>query len=458
MKTYLQRLLCCGLLILTAPFVHAVNVSSNDRGEVLLFPLYTAQNGWDTYLNLFTQGGLVHIKFRSAQTGEVLDSFHIYGGAASTFRASLSTIAPGKTVMRVAEGQCVIGGQVGSEVLHQGGVGTDLPLSADIGFIEAFATGLTMNGMQPEYGRTGFSCAEYAANWATNGRWQTHPDADMDAAGYTAQIHGTVNFVNVTQGLSSANHATALTNTGARFTHQHPTRNTLDLTQTQGGIEAVAQALHVTGISNIVDNSSDVNAYTEWVVTYPLVGYGYEKPYTVQEDGGDLTCGGWTVITDTNELGSLRSGGIISIDGSSTGIYEDTLDFILPAPSLAPFFCEAANIQYFQRLRPNSSSLSTASNRLSFVSVVAWQSWFTQVSFEFERPEDGELPVYPDRRHVPQAPTNVTYRPMKHPVIGFRLTSYENGTLNGGGTLANYSFLTPHTFGCDSKDGQRCKD
>ncbi|RVU30037.1 hypothetical protein [Neptunomonas marina] len=431
MKTYLQRLLCCGLLILTAPFVHAVNVSSNDRGEVLLFPLYTAQNGWDTYLNLFTQGGLVHIKFRSAQTGEVLDSFHIYGGAASTFRASLSTIAPGKTVMRVAEGQCVIGGQVGSEVLHQGGVGTDLPLSADIGFIEVFATGLAMNGMQPEYGRTGFSCAEYAANWATNGRWQTHPDADMDAAGYTAQIRGNVNLVSVTKGLSAVSTAVALAETGIQFSHQHPTKNQINLTQTVGGIQAVADALNVTGISNFVDSNDFTAADTQWVVTYPLAGYGYTKPYVRDVE---TSCG----IAHNSNISSVTAE-----LAHHTDVFVTNFTSVLnQSHSVSHGFCNAVNLYAPVGQVSSYNSLSDSSSLIT-------------EGFSFSRTEVGLLKL-----SFIQSQQNFgngkTVGEIKHPVLGFRLTTYVNGTLFGGKVLSNYMFLDAHRPICNDKENMSC--
>jgi len=413
----------------------SVEVSSKGKGEALLFPLYTAQNGWDTYLNVFTQGGLIHVKFRSAENGEVLDSFNVYGGAHHTFRASLTYISEGNAVMRIAEGQCVVGGKANSTALQHGGVGTDFPLSADVGTIEVFATGLMMEGTLPHQGRFGVNCEDYAAAWQTGGKWNNDPNIGVSAERYDTEIRGNVNFVNVQQGLSSSNDATALAETGLQLPHEHPTTNSTDLWAVTGGIDAVAEALSVTSYEHDVIVERIIQARTQAIVSFPLTGYKEYKPikgeefFEVVDD--QLACNVWITNGHGDLFNSVKSE---SIDGSTreTDGNDQYFDGLHPPPFASE--CKAIVVANAGRddggvNLVTDSDLIEGNPHLDFIN-----SYGTVTRFYWDRTKDA---------------------PRKMPMIGFRLTTFLNGELDGG-KLANYSTIADFKYYCVNRDDSLC--
>src|SRR6056297_1840456 len=131
-----RRHVFASMLLLTfAVTAFAVERAPDGRGEVLLFPLVTAENGWDTYLNLRADpagGQIVRLRVLEGRDGAVVNAFNLYLLPGENWGAAV-TQSGGGTLLRIAEGSCVI-----ADNGARGGAGAEFPLDLDIGMAEAY--------------------------------------------------------------------------------------------------------------------------------------------------------------------------------------------------------------------------------------------------------------------------------------------------------------------------------
>lgn len=424
------------ILLFTAKSLAAddsMKITQDGVGEVLIFPFFTTQNGWDTYINVFRHSGrypissaspLLHLKFRSAETGDVVKSLNAYVGSGNNFRFSLSKDEAGKVTLRVAEGLCVLDG-----IGYGFGSGAQFDIPINTGSLEVYHLGGNDLALLPQPEES--HCAEQADYLAG-----IEPDAEP-VGQYDIRddlIYGTANLMNVQQGLSAAYEATAITNTrmhallGSRDARSiHPLNTYINLSRVQGGIDALAKLMMAMHISNEVVVLDELNAQTDWVISYPLAGYKNHKPFSVLMDGRTKYCGtlGLPVeegkvavqqylwIGDNSFIGSVGGGEVYDA-------YKNYYDIgLLPDhPKVAADLCHAVNVVSFDRpsiLQESGSILATRVDNV-LPGPVTRSTLYHTGSYD------------------------------QAPVLGFRLTSFKNGTLDNGNTLANYALLTPHRY------------
>jgi hypothetical protein len=171
-----------------------------------------------------------------------------------------------------------------------------------------------------------------------------------------------------------------------------------------------------------------IGARTDWVISYPLAGYKIYRPFTVDINGTSRHCeafrqalieGGPTVKVDSG----IWFNSLVS-KGSRRTIGAESLD-IAPIPPIdsGVNFCHAVNVLSFEG-KP-SILLTNGSEILSNLSdfTASPTSSLTWRLIE---------PVFPLEDGI------------KRPVLAYSLTTFVNGTLDGGRILANYAVLRPH--------------
>ncbi len=419
----------------------AVELSRDNQGEVLIFPLFNTNNGWDSLISISAQSSfpnIFRVRIREGENGAQVNTFYVYNSPAENWRASISKRSNGEVVLTVAEGSCMV-----TENLEFGGGGFEYPLGASIGTIEVYSVGARLTFATRE---SITDCADIAERWRPLQPWRNDPSDGLHEIS-APKISGEMNLVNVGEGLAAGYTATALDHFNDQFAHTSPwddsphlgeaepvatASNGVDVVPESGeGIDAVAMILGLDGqstISNDVIVKDSIGARTDWVLSYPLDGYKNYRPFPVSIEGSERQCETFGLSTAQGEpfvelivdaaLAALESWG----NGKHLGGEESLLD---PSPliEVAPAVCHSVNIISFEGKDSILIPLD-APNLIPLSGVTA--SDVSQLRWRLVEP------VFPVMDGI------------RRPVLGFRLTTFVNGTLGGGNVLANYAVLRPH--------------
>lgn len=428
------RTVIFGLLCTYLSSASAVQRDYFGEGQVLLFPFFTAENGWDTYLNVSTRYDrsiILKVRVLDGEDGVVVNTFNVYLDQFQNWRAAIAQNVDDQSILRIAEGACAI---ADSGVF--GGAGTDFPLATATGMIEVYEVG-TLRGDSEDLG-----CEELANQWLAGGVWATDPLEEV-SSGYN--ISGHFNLVNVEQGLSAEHVATGLTDFSETMAHTSPfntgspslaeadptailpSGEQVDLGPGQG-IDAIALLLSTNEgyIANDVVTAVDIGASTDWVVSFPLRGYKSYGFFDLEIDGVTRSCNHYrradgeaqTIQAGLNGPWMGWGGGAFA-GGSPSDIAPE------PQVQYSAFLCYSVNVLAFSD--DSSVFLPSSSKLLTFVApdlVPASPSSTVQYRFF-----DG---------------IGSANRNDGRPVLAFRATTFLNGTLDGGSVLANYMILKPH--------------
>jgi hypothetical protein len=431
-------------LVFQSVCISAVELRQNQGGDVLIFPFFNVENGWDSLITVSTSAefsgrffnryaGIFKIRVRDSIDGKHVKSFTVYNSQIVNWRVSLSKNASATTTLRVAEGDCLITDT--NEVLE--GEGVEIELGVTIGIIEVFSIGRLAG--------TG-TCTEFANNWKPGGRWDINP-TDGVMINQPPKLNGELILVNVAQGLATSYPATALGDFTDTHLHRTPSIDFPTLSdasavarladgstlipQSGQGIDAVAQVLSL-GNQSILRNDVILNdaigARTDWVINYPLAGYKTYRPFAVEINGATRHCESFGKVPisgqPTAKVNSEVLENSLVSQGSrqQIGAQEILLDPPPPVDSRVDL-CHAVNVLSFEDnssilLPEGSEILSNLSNfTASPTSSLTWKLI---------------EPIFPPESGI------------RRPVLAYSLTTFVNGTLDGGRVLANYAVLRPH--------------
>ena len=460
-KMYVRALaLSAGLGL--APISIATELSEDGMGEVLIFPFFIADNGWDTYINVqavsrrtatasqWSQALSLRVVLREGRNGDIIDTFNTYAthpNGQSAWRAALYRNAQGQTRLRVAEGQCL----VDSNGQAHAGPGIELPVAASVGLIEVYS----MAEPSRSFGKLleeSLDCEELAANWESpDGRWTVDPTDDWShPMPWASAISGQGTLINVQQGLSGVYQATALRNFngGHVLVHTDPGSLSPNLADAQpamvngvtqpDGITTVAKLLTTRALSNDVVTLDEVAASTDWIISYPTSGYHAARPFDVEIGGEPRNCSSFgyygpepgpgeplvsTTIAQAGNVFFSSSG-----DGTWRGYYGELEVTPAPLTQTGVALCNAVNVLTFDG-RP-SMLLPEGSPYLENLDGLVGGSshlWWAPVGDQLGA-SGGE------------------------PVLALRLTRFVNGTLEGGSVLSNYLFMDAHRRDVDTNE------
>lgn len=433
-------------------------LADSGAGEVLIFPFYTTQKGWDTYINvspttlynpdLTSVTGsnpgesvdkskpILHFKIRSGIDGSVIRSFTVLMKDTTNIRASISKLGEETARLKLVESGCVIDDQG-----NKGAEGFQLTLPEQIGSLEVYSV-----GYWSVPGAEWANCSSLMDQLYTT-EWNQSVADTLAVDGTQKTIVGTGTLLNVDKGLSGIYEATALSGLGINEPVQMPGSESPSLMDAEGGIDLVAQMLDVNTLTNPMVLGGPSNANTNWVNTFPLTGYKNYKPVNDSDR--------WCDPFGTGD-GGLESSG----EDDSPYDYDATISATgkeytrkIPYPRELGW---AGGAPPRDRVRPLNNCF--AINIIwpdSTENILAHEKSLLSSAYPLERlinhnsaPDSIDYKElssgFKANLHWPKIEMMETGRDYIRPVLGFRITVYENGTLNGGTVLANYLKLTPH--------------
>jgi hypothetical protein len=443
MKTIIPLL---SILWLISTQLQAVQLRNDNRGNVLILPFFTTENNWDSLINITAGGGqsvILKLRIRDSIDGNEINSFNIYTLPDESWRVSISKDVNNNAVLRIAEGNCTIDNN-----LDYGGSGTEFTLNANMGTIEVYAI-----GAQSFLSSTTTDCSEIANRWKPQGIWLSNP-LDSLFERRAPLISAEMTLVNVEKGLAASYTATALhqfkDNLEDRIAHTSPLdpspnlaeanpvatlENGVDVIPQSGeAIDAIAIILSPIGrssITNDVVTEDIIAASTDWVISYPLDGYKNYRPFTVIIDDNERHCETFNLprvdgepfvenTLDDPNAGLFSWGQAINNDqrGQATPLDPPPLE------KVSVLLCNSVNVISFND-KPSILEPADSPNLTNLSDVTASES--SMLTMGFVRPL------------FPGADVRLT-----RSVLGFRLTTFVNGTLDGGKVLANYAVIKPH--------------
>jgi len=443
-SSFFARLGLACTLIISASFAFAVQRNDSGKGQVLLFPFFTTENGWDTYINLVLLSVNVNEAFKirvlDGVDGQVVNTFNVYAKVGENWRAALTQLDQGQSVLRVSEGLCTI-----AEDGQFGGDGTDFPIDTNTGLLEIYRMGIRDG---PGSGVLKDStCETLAARWEVGGVWSQEPLAGLSIDESQPELVGHFDLINVALGLSAEQSAIGLRDFMSAVPHTAPDDvdpSLLDadpvarmssgeevFPESGEGIDAVALLLStVEGtMTGDVTLREKVAASTDWIVSFPLRGYRHYGSYELEIDGVMRTC-------NENELTEHPTLAIAkplynpwSTWGEGPSYRARTFLDPTPPARYSPFLCYTVNLLTFGG--DNDPIFSPAE------SVLQERVGIEQGSLIFRGESFSVSYEFTDGRVLDPAANQ------GRPVVAYRASIFVNGTLDGGSVLANYMFLRP---------------
>ncbi len=445
-----------------ASISNAVDINNDGLGQVLIYPYYTVNNGYNTIMtvvNTTDQAKAVKVRFMEGKnTQEVLD-FNLYLSAYDVWTAVL--VKSGTDVQLITnDTSCTapsnISGQVFLPYQYQGdAVGEDGVRKFE-GHFEIIEMGPIVDpvtiGNVTHVAGTPPGCATVSANWASGtGAWALdQPLADSVLGQPSGGLFGTASLINVPEGVDVGYDAVALEDFTDLVNHSSPGDLIPSLAQANPPVSTVIVNGTVVTTNWLVNldpdaNSADpvsalfmhdriyneytveaaINADTEWVVTFPTkrfyVNPGPIAPFTTNfgENGACEPFG--TRYWDREEGEPNQPPGTTPVSP-------------LPPPDQpqVPVFCWEANVLSFTHddAPAGPSNILGSNHNYWYTLGAGFDAGWVELSF-------AQTKTFTDGA--------ITQQYLGLPVTGFAVQRYVNGNL-GGGTLANYAGLFQHKY------------
>lgn len=438
---------------------HAVHVNPDGLGQVLLYPYYTVQDGYDTYVhvvNTTDSAKAVKVRFLEGKNSQEVLDFNLYLSAKDEWTGvitrtengaqigsqdtsciaprQLTTPEPFRTV-KFAKDSVNSAGRTREgylEIIEMGDLPTDDLAGKDYSVADAATH---VNGVP-------LDCAA-VRKWANN----------SDSLTATGGLYGFNTLINVQAGMSTTVDAVALDDFYLENQGGHtPTASETPSLNSASGIahilngaqvieaafdepeDSVSAVLARTNVMNDYVVGLDFDALTDWVVTFPT------KRFYVQEefDDEDELTNTRTLFTERWDRTESRSCDKIGItyydreEGSEVG--ED--DFS-PAPEASEAaLCNEVNTISIVETGGEGGLLGATFTNAQIELASGFNAGWMNIYFNSEKSLEGlagesEL-------------GDVTVKGL--PVIGFAFTSFHNGTLevDGVNVLSSYGGSAVH--------------
>lgn len=446
----------------------AVHVNSDGLGQVLIYPYYTVQNGFDSYINLVNttdQVKAVKVRFLEGKNSQEVLDFNLYLSPNDEWSGKVTTSASGGAKLESADTSCIAPAQIkaGGEDFR------NLQYQADSiktvartreGYVEVIEMGVVTDddskvaathiGGSATVTATPADCALIRTN-AKSGGLFNGPKATNGIGAPTGGLYGFVTLINVNSGLKTTVDAVAVDNfftdtlpaTGLDL-HFAPgtTSPSLEDVNTDGEIidgNAVLTYTSVNAIDNlsaILTRSNVYNDYsidagrdskTDWVLTFPTkrfyVNTATATPFTeTWKTGTSTSCDPISIVYYDRE--ERRHNVTIDEDFSpKPDVQADTYSLCNEVNTLS--------IKRFGTADGASTLFGAAYTNASFtVHDAGFVAGWMNIAFA------NELPGSVSIGGLPPVPATLTGLP----VVGFSALSNSNGTLVVGGVnvLSNY--------------------
>lgn len=487
-KTKLAYSAVLATLGLAAGSAQAVYLSEDGTGQVLIYPYYTVQNGFDTYMsvvNTTASPKAVKVRFLEGKaTAEVLD-FNLYMSAYDVWTGAVTSSTSGGGRLVTKDTSCtapMINGSADFRNYQYTGTWDD-PYEDDLsrtkeGYIEVIEMG-AIDGNTTDTTNKPFAWrithATTTTGWKPNDcAWVSEQFANatqgttMDpyVVAPTGGLIGSATLINVAQGVDYSYDPVVLDAFRNAALHALPGSTSPDLGDAS---PATSTVIHRSGssqvavttdwglgfgrraVSAVLMHSAVMNEYTvepglsagtDWVVTFPTKrahllrgtgawGYaagtndpGYEQPFTKAPRSSTLDYPTWLKWRACESVSVKRW----DREELTTG----SIDFS-PLPPGGNVLCYEANIITFKNTNVLSSGLT-----LNLANV--YDNGWARLTFAA-----GNVLAAPTGATSVNGATqngSATYGGL--PVVGFAVQKYVNG--NVGGVLSNYGGSFIHKY------------
>lgn len=463
---------------------NAVNLNSDGVGQVLIYPYYSVNNGLNTLIsvvNTTDQVKAVKVRFLEGKNSRECLDFNLYlspydiwtaalvpvagGGNAEIITADTSCTAPivvngldfrpfaftgdfdddiGSSLARCTEGHF--------EMIEMGTV-----IGDDAGFATHTAAGVPA------------SCVDLVSNWTPiTGQWSVDSTENMVVPDGSGGLFGSASLIDVAGGVDMTYNADAIQAYTTSLQHSDPgsllpnvgTGSDFESNIFNRGvvvtddwstspIQAVSALYMHDNIYGEYVLNDDINANTEWVVTFPTK-FAYvdaaNSPFVV------IPAEPFTVaIAPPSAPGAGDSIGACE-PYTVTGLYDreeqdpsTPVIEIIPSPvppgidPTVAVFCWETNVLEFNRVgEVLGDSIIMGSNNTTHLTPTFSEGWVT-ISFN----GNPSLPAGSGNQNTDDNVAGTTYNGL--PVTGFAAQRYVNSSL-AGGVLANYAGLFAHRY------------
>lgn len=345
MNTAITRLLA-GTLLLGAGTVAAVHLDPAGRGQVLIYPYYSAQDGAQSLLSIVNHqntGKAVKLRLREARNGREVATLNLYLAEHDVWTAALFTAPDGNPGLLTDDSTCTVPDVRTSATLprlpngrrylplsNQNFIGpltdggpTDVGRTA-AGYIEVVEMASLIDNSDSDRYATPisdvpYSCASLVAAWEqmdSQGYW--HADPGVDLLPPSGGLSGTLSLLRVADGTAWSIPVTAIDSFSVVQQHTAPgaslpdlssavtetarTKVTSDIVQRgrllrsewpqARAIDAVSAVLSQQAIRVEYSEEAGIGARTDWVLTLPTRRFYSDPaltavhipPFTVRSD------------------------------------------------------------------------------------------------------------------------------------------------------------------------------
>ncbi len=456
----------------------AVHVNAAGEGEVLIYPYFTVEGTQDTYISLVNTTGktkAVKVRFlESMNSQEVLD-FNLYLSPQDHWSAVITRSSDGGAQMITADTSCTGPNFVASDtkdVASNPVKFRDFLLAEDSvkgvertreGYVEIIemgefdeddgGVGAKMAAAALHNAGVPAKCSDLAAGFANGGEFDVAINAGFEATGQGGGLYGYGVIIDPAGGTAAAYDAVALDNFGleangalhAQPGDTDPSLSDVDTpadiingaTVLKGAaaptrtIDAVSAVLMRSSIANDYVLESDLNAGTDWVVTFPT-----KRAYVNGATAVDPFLSTWSKTTSK----SCEAVSFTYYDREELDQSPADLDVSPRPPAGAPIsLCYEANVLSF-----NGSDALNASARteLNLELESGFENGWLSANFTNGTAGERDL-VLTELQADGVTPTgdNITLEGL--PVVGFAVQKYVNGAASAG-VLANYAATVSH--------------
>lgn len=332
MKYTIVRKLIALPLAIAAIGASAVELSLDGRGDVLLYPFYSAEGGNDTYVSVANntdQPKALRVRFREGRANKEVLSFNLYLGPRDHWAGAVTTHQEGARLIS-NDDSCTYpeqpdGGFVFSnssyegdeysfnglertregtvEIIEMGILDDDSDNGAFDAIQGIFGSGIGEGKLDTVYFTVTpiiSGCDVVNKAWQPDRAFARNPSLNISPA--TGGLSGYGVVINVSEGTNITYNATALKNFfDGGFLHSHPDEASPSLAdaapvariyhenhglieiETERGVDAVSSVLIRSEIGSDLVMESSINASTAWVITFPLLQYDafLGPPYSI---------------------------------------------------------------------------------------------------------------------------------------------------------------------------------
>jgi hypothetical protein len=281
----------------------AVHINPDGTGQVLVYPYYTVQGGWSTYIhvvNTTDYAKAVKVRFLEGKNSQEVLDFNLYLSPKDEWAAEIAASTSGGAVIKTADTSCIAPRAIttaGEEFRTSEFSGDSVNAIGRVK--EGYAEVIEMGNLLAPYSAyathvsgTPYNCAALRASAATTNVAELNAQNGISAP--TGGLYGFASLINVNEGMKTSYDATALDNFRDRSTAIHTGPGSLQPSLTQSNTDAevlvgnqIIEFAALTGyaednISALFMKASIQNDYvvdsgrdskTDWVITFPTKRY-----------------------------------------------------------------------------------------------------------------------------------------------------------------------------------------